>query len=41
MDVIRDFVMPWVPVLFGVGTVLLVAGLLTKEMASDPSVNWV
>ncbi len=26
---------PWIPLLFGVGTALLVGGLLTKELVSD------
>ena len=30
---------PWLVPLFGVGTVLLVGGLLTKELASDRSVK--
>lgn len=28
---------PWLPWLFGVGTILLVGGLLAKEMAPGPS----
>ena len=28
---------PWMPILFGLGTVLLVGGLFTKEMASHPA----
>ena len=30
---------PWMPLLFGVGTVLLVGGLLTKEMAVNSTVK--
>ncbi len=34
-----DLFGPWLPSLFGVGAVLLVGGLLTKELASDASVQ--
>jgi hypothetical protein len=34
-----DLFGPWLLPLFGVGTVLLAGGLLTKEMASDRSVK--
>ncbi len=30
---------PWLPWLFGVGTILLVGGLLTKKMAADSSIQ--
>ena len=30
---------PWLPWLFGVGAALLMCGLLTKELASGPSVR--
>lgn len=30
---------PWLPLLFGLGTVLLVGGLLTKEMAANSTVK--
>jgi hypothetical protein len=39
MDALRDLFGPWLLPLFGVGTVLLAGGLLTREMASDRSVK--
>jgi hypothetical protein len=39
MDALMDLFGPWLPPLFGVGTVLLVGGLLTKEVAQDRSVR--
>ncbi len=30
---------PWLPLLFGVGTVLMVGGLLTKEMDAQSTVK--
>jgi hypothetical protein len=39
MDSLMNLFGPWLVPLFGVGTVLLVGGMLAKEMASDPSVK--
>lgn len=39
MDALIDLFGPWLIPLFGVGTVLLAGGLLTNEMASNPSVK--
>jgi hypothetical protein len=39
MGALMDLFGPWLLPLFGVGTVLLAGGLLTKEIASKPSVK--
>jgi hypothetical protein len=39
MDEVMNLFGPWLVPLFGVGAVLLVGGLLTKELASDRSVK--
>ena len=39
MDALMNLFGPWLLPLFGVGTVLLVGGLVTKEMASDRTVK--
>ena len=37
MDALMDVFGPWLPWLFGVGTILLVGALLAKEMAPNSS----
>jgi hypothetical protein len=37
MDELMNVFGPWLPLLFGVGTVLLVCGMVTKEVAPDSS----
>jgi hypothetical protein len=39
MGALMDLFGPWLLPLFGVGTVMLAGGLLTKEMASDRSIK--
>jgi uncharacterized membrane protein YgdD (TMEM256/DUF423 family) len=39
MDAAMNLFGPWLVPLFGVGAVLLVGGLVTREMASDRSVK--
>jgi hypothetical protein len=39
MDALMNLFGPWLLPLFGVGTVLLVGGLVTKELASDRTVK--
>jgi hypothetical protein len=38
-DTLIDVFGPWLPLLFGVGAILHVDGLLTKEMAADSSIQ--
>lgn len=40
MDALMNLFGPWLLPLFGVGTVLLLGGLLAKEVVSDPSFKW-
>ncbi len=37
-EVLMDLFGPWLPRLFGMGAVLLLAGLLARELAVDPVV---
>jgi hypothetical protein len=39
MDALMNLFVPWLVPLFGVGAVLLVGGLLTKELTSDRSIK--
>ena len=41
MEELMKFFGPWLPWLFGVGTVLLVGGLLTTKFATDSSIRGV